>query len=232
MKVVFTFIFLMFAILNTNAQPTKTFTNKDTYSWMFGLSWVLTDDDGSSFNPFLVQNMHSHLFPTQVTVDKYFYNSWSGEAVLAYSVYNPGKITNEQEEISGSMFSMDFHSKYSFYKLLNRGAIDPFAIGGIGLSMRNNNDELAQPVSLTLNIGGGINFWVSNYIGIQIRSTAKIGVIDFFKKSDYMQHSLGIVARFESLEPGDNEFNKSKYKISKKRKKIKHIKKKKKKDDS
>ena len=47
-----------------------------------------------------------------------------------------------------------------------------------------------------------------------------------------MQHSIGVVARFESLKGEDNEFNKSKYKISKKRKKIKHIKKKKKKDDS
>ena len=232
MKVSITSLLFMCLVTNIQAQPTKSITNKESYSWMFGLSWAMTDDDGEAFNPFLVQNLHTHFFPTQVTVDKYIYNGWSGEAVLAYSVYNPGKITNEQEDISGSMFSMDFHSKYSFYKLLNRGAIDPFAIGGIGLSMRNNNDELARPVSLTLNIGGGINFWVSNYIGIQVRSTAKIGVIDFFKNSDYLQHSIGLVARFESLKSEDNEFNKSKYKISKKRKKIKHIKKKKKKDDS
>ena len=57
-------------------------------------------------------------------------------------------------------------------------------------------------------------------------------MIDFFKSSDYMQHSIGIVARFESLKAPDNQFNKSKYKISKKRKKIKHTKKKKKRDDS
>ena len=130
------------------------------------------------------------------------------------------------------MFSMDFHSKYSLYKLLNQGAIDPFFVGGIGLSTRSFQNENIRPVSLTLNIGGGINFWISNYIGIQIRSTAKVGVIDFFKKSDYIQHSVGLVARFDSLKGEDNEFNKSKYKISKKRKKIKHIKKKKKKDDS
>ena len=232
MKSILSIAVSFFFVACLYAQPTKTITNKDSYSWMFGASWVLTDDDGEAFNPFLVQNLHSHFYPSKVTVDKYIYNGWSAETVLAYSVYNPEKITNEQEGISGSMFSMDFHSKYSFYKLLNSGPVDPFAIGGIGLSMRNNNDDLARPVSLTLNLGIGINLWISKHIGIQLCSTAKVGVIDFFKSSDYMQHSLGIVARFETLKSEDNEFNKSKYKISKKRKKIKHIKKKKKKDDS
>jgi hypothetical protein len=232
MKSILTITISFFFVTCLYAQPTKTISNKDSYNWMFGLSWVMTDDDGEAFNPFLVQNLHTHFFPTQITVDKYFYNSWSGESILAYSIYNPQKVTNGETGIEGSMFSMDFHSKYSLYKLLNRGAIDPFFVGGIGISSRSYQNENIRPVSLTLNIGGGINFWVSNYIGIQIRSTAKIGVIDFFKKSDYMQHSLGIVARFETLKSEDNEFNKSKYKISKKRKKIKHIKKKKKKDDS
>ena len=86
-------------------------------------------------------------------------------------------------------------------------------------------------MSPTLNIGLGLNFWITQNIGIQLNSTAKIGMIDFFKSSDYMQHSIGIVARFESLKAPDNQFNKSKYKISKKRKKIKYSKKKKKKRD-
>jgi len=232
MKSILTITVSFFFVACLYAQPTKTITNKDSYGWMFGASWVLTDDDGEAFNPFLVQNLHSHFYPSQVFVDKYIYNGWSAECVLAYSAYNPDKITNGREGISGSMFSMDFHSKYSFYKLLNRGSIDPFAIGGIGLSMRNNNDEEAKPVSPTLNLGLGINFWISKYIGIQLRSTAKVGVIDFFKSSDYMQHSIGIVARFEDLKSEDNDFTKSRYKIDKKRKKIKHVKKKKKKDDS
>ena len=232
MKLVFSFVVFVFGFLNVHAQPTKSVTNKDSYNWLFGLSWVMTDDDGQAFNPFLVQNLHTHFFPSQVTVDKYFYNGWSGEAALTYSVYNPQKTTNGETDIEGSMFSMDFHSKYSLYKLLKHGAIDPFFIGGLGISTRSYQNDNIRPVSLTLNIGGGINFWISNYIGIQLRSTAKVGVIDFFKKSDYMQHSIGVVARFETLKGENNEFSKSKYKISNKRKKIKHMKKKKKRDDS
>jgi hypothetical protein len=232
MKVVFIFLFLLFAYFNTQAQPTKSITNKDSYSWMFGLSWVLTDDDGQAYNPFLFENLHTHLFPSKITVDKYIYNGWSTEAALTYSLYNPEKMTNDQTGLSGSLFSMDFHGKYSFYKLLNSGFIDPYVVSGLGVSARNNNDENARALSPTLNAGFGFNFWITQNIGIQLNSIAKIGMLDFFKSSDYLQHSVGIVARFESLKVSDNEFKKSKYKISKKRKKIKSLKKKKKRDDS
>ena len=67
-----------------------------------------------------------------------------------------------------------------------------------------------------------MNFWVTKQIGLQLRSTAKIGLTDFLKSSDYMQHSVGVVLRFEQFEKADNSFNKSKYKVSKKRKKIKY----------
>lgn len=234
MKVVFTFVISMFVYTNVKAQPTKFITNKDSYSWMFGLSWVLTDDDGDAYNPFSVQNLHTHLFPSKITLDKYIYNGFSTEALIAYSKYNPEKITNTQLGISGSLFSIDFHGKYSFYKLLNSGILDPYIVTGLGVSVRNNEDTKAQALSPTLNLGLGLNFWITQNIGIQLNSTAKIGMIDFFESSDYMQHSVGIVGRFESLKGSDNSFSKSKYKISKRRKKIKTYKKKKKKkrDDS
>ena len=189
---------------------------------MFGASWILTDDDGESFNPFLVENLHGHLFPTQLIIDKYIYNGWSAECALTYSKYNPEKITNGSTDISGSMFSMDFNGKYSLYKLLNSGVIDPYMISGLGISLRNNNDTIARALSPTFNFGLGLNFWFTKQIGLQLRSTAKIGLTDFLKSSDYMQHSVGLVLRVEQFEKADNSFNKSKYKVSKKRKKIKY----------
>ncbi len=189
---------------------------------MFGASWILTDDDGESFNPFLVENLHGHLFPTQLIIDKYIYNGWSAECALTYSKYNPEKITNGSTDISGSMFSMDFNGKYSLYKLLNSGVIDPYMISGLGISLRNNNDTIARALSPTFNFGLGLNFWFTKQIGLQLRSTAKIGLTDFLKSSDYIQHSVGLVLRVEQFEKADNSFNKSRYKVSKKRKKIKY----------
>jgi hypothetical protein len=208
--------------VTVSAQPEKSISNKDTYSWMFGTSWILTDDDGESFNPFLFENLHSHLFPTQLNIDKFIYNGWSAECVLTYSKYNQEKVTNGSTGISGSMFSMDFHGKYSLYKLLNAGVIDPYVVSGLGLSLRNNNDTSARSLSPTFNFGLGLNFWITKQIGIQMRSTAKIGLTDFLKSSDYMQHSIGVVLRFEQLDKANKSFNKSKYKVSKKRKKIKY----------
>ena len=83
-------------VISISAQPEKAISNKDTYNWMFGASWILTDDDGESFNPFLVENLHGHLFPTQLIIDKYIYNGWSAECALTYSKYNPEKITNSK----------------------------------------------------------------------------------------------------------------------------------------
>ncbi len=217
---------------NLFAQPEKAISNKDTYNWMFGASWTLTDDDGESLNPFLFGNFHSHLFPAQLTIDKYIYNSWSTECVMTYSKYNPEKITNGSNGISGSLFSMDFNGKYSLYKLLKKGVMDPYVISGLGVSLRNNNDTLVRALSPTFNFGVGLNFWITSQIGLQLRSTAKIGLTDFFKSSDYIQHSFGVVLRFEKLEKADNSFSKSKYKVSRKRKKIKYGGKKKGKKDT
>ena len=199
MKVVFTYFFLMFAFLNVQAQPTELITNKGRYNWVFGLSWVLTDDDGEASNPFLVENLHTHFYPSKITVEKYIDNGWSTEAVLTYSSYNDEKITNDQENISGSLSSIDFHWKYLFYKLLNSGDIDPYIASGIGISARNNNDENVQWLTSNLNIGLALNFWIPQNIGIQLNSTAKIGMKDLKKGSGYMQHSIGVVVRFKSL---------------------------------
>ena len=47
-----------------------------------------------------------------------------------------------------------------------------------------------------------------------------------------MQHGLGMVIRIEEFEKSDNSFSKSRYKVSKKRKKIKYGGKKKGKKDT
>lgn len=219
----FSALFLSLMLLTVAfAQPEKSITNKDTYSWMFGTSWVLTDDDGYPYNPFLIENLHSHFFPSQLSIDKYIYNGWSIECALTYSKYNPEKTTNSSSGITGSMFSMDFNGKYSLYKILNSGVIDPCVVSGLGLSLRNNNDPSARALSPTVNFGMGLNFWITKQIGIQLKSIIKIGLTDLFKSSDYMQHNLGLVLRFEDLQKAANSFTKSKYKISKKRNKINH----------
>jgi hypothetical protein len=62
---------------------------------------------------------------------------------------------------------------------------------------------------------------MSSKLGLQAQGTLKLGLTDFLKSSDYMQYSVGLTYRIEQTDGYKSDFNKSKYKISKHRTKIK-----------
>jgi hypothetical protein len=204
------------------AQPSKIINNKDSYNIMFGASWVMLDDDGLGANPFNFGQYHSLLFPTRVFFDKYIYQGWSVEGAGAFTKYNPEKLVNDSLNITGSLFSIDANIKYSAYKLLGSGAIDPYVGLGAGVTFRSlDARNTAKTFSPTINVSLGLNLWVSNNLGFQVQTAAKLGLTDFFKTSDYFQHTAGIVIRIEKGDGSKSDFGKSKYSIKKKHGKIK-----------
>ena len=215
---------LLFLVLNmiSIAQPNKIITNKDNYNWMFGASWMMLDDDGAETNPFNFSQYHSAPYPSRFFVDKYLYNGWSVEGSICFQSYDSTKYVNDSLRINGSLFGFDVHSKYSFYKLLGRSWVDPYVLVGGGVTNRQLEDRnTAKAMSISANIGGGINFWVSNNIGIQLQSVAKFSLNDFMGPSNYMAHTAGVVIRLEKSNGEGNDFAKSKYKVKKSRSKIK-----------
>lgn len=215
---------LLFLVLNmiSIAQPNKIITNKDNYNWMFGASWMMLDDDGAETNPFNFSQYHSAPYPSRFFVDKYLYNGWSVEGSICFQSYDSTKYVNDSLRINGSLFGIDVHSKYSFYKLLGRSWVDPYVLVGGGVTNRQLEDRnTAKAMSISANIGGGINFWVSNNIGIQLQSVAKFSLNDFMGPSNYMAHTAGVVIRLEKSNGEGNDFAKSKYKVKKSRSKIK-----------
>lgn len=204
------------------AQPNKMITNKDNYNWMFGASWMMLDDDGAETNPFNFSEYHSAVYPSRFFADKYIYNGWSVEGSLCFQKYDNGKLVNDSIGIDGSLFAFDVHSKYSFYKLLGSSWIDPYLFAGGGITSRQSDERnTAKTMSINANIGGGLNFWVSNNIGIQLQSVAKFSLNDFMGPSNYMAHTAGVVVRLEKSNGEGNEFAKSRYKVKKSRSKIK-----------
>ncbi len=204
------------------AQPSKIINNKDSYNIMFGTSWVMLDDDGLGVNPFNFGQFHSLLFPTRVFFDKYIYQGWSVEGAGAFSKYDPEKLVNDSLGINGSLFSFDANIKYSAYKLLGSGVIDPYIGLGLGATVRSlDTRNTAKAFSPTANVTLGINLWVSNNFGFQLQSAGKFGLTDFFKTSDYFQHTAGIVIRIEKADGSKSDFGKSKYNVKKKHGKIK-----------
>lgn len=204
------------------AQPTKKITNRDNYAWQFGASWMLTDDDGYEINPLSSSKFQSTPFPTRLFADKYIYNGWSAEGALGFQKYDPTKVVNDSLGITGSMISTDLALKYSFYKQLGRGMVDPYLGAGIGLTLRTSDERnTANPVSPTCNFSLGCTFWMSSQLGLQAQGTLKLGLPDFLKSSDYMQYSLGLTYRIEKTDGYKSDFEKSKFKISRHRTRIK-----------
>lgn len=204
------------------AQPIKTLTNANTYAWMFGISYTALDDDGNSAAFYDPSNWHTNVFPSRIFADKYIYKGWSTELALSFNQYNPKKAVNLQMGKTGFFLATDANIKYSLNKLLGEGAIDPYVTTGLGLSIRNCDDSLVANVTPTLNLGVGVNFWLSNSVGIQLQSSGKIGLTsDLFGYADYMQHSIGVVVRIEEAGPPTTEFGKKRYHFNKGRTKLK-----------
>ena len=215
----FLFIFL-FGL--SFAQPTKKITNRDNYAWQFGASWLLTDDDGYELNPFSSSSLQSAPYPTRIFVDKYIYNGWSADGAIGFQKYDPSKMVNDSMGITGSMISTDFALKYSFYKQLGRGIVDPYIGSGLGLTLRTSDKRnTAKTISPTCNFTVGCTFWMSSKLGLQAQGTLKLGLTDLFQSSDYMQYSIGLTYRIEKTDGYISDFDKSKYKISHHRTRIK-----------
>jgi hypothetical protein len=217
----YTFIFLLLSNI-VLAQPNKSITNKDNYNWMFGVSWMMLDDDGVETSPFNFSQYHSSVYPTRIFLDKYIYNGWSMEGSISFQNYDSTKYVNDSLRVNGNLFGFDVHSKYSFYKFLGKSWVDPYVFAGGGITSRQlDNQNTAKAMSVNANIGAGINLWVSYNIGIQLQSIAKFSLNDFMGPSNYMAHSAGLVIRLAKSNGEGNQFAKSKYKINKSRTKIK-----------
>lgn len=204
-------------------QAYKTVNNANPYKVMFGLGWNVWDNDGNPGDIAALDQMHAEVFPSRLMVDYYFYKGWSAELALGFVRYKGLRMVNDQANVKGFSFSTDANLKYSFYSLLGKGLLDPYLIMGAGGTMHRCNDTLAPSFFTNLNLGAGINFWFNNAFGIQLQSTGKIGLTsDFFGKADYLQHSIGVVVRLETVRgSNEGEFEKEKLKLNTKKKRIK-----------
>jgi hypothetical protein len=218
------FFSLLFVLIQATAfaQPDKMITNRDNYFWQFGLAWTTTDDDGKELNPMPFDQLHGLPFPSRLYVDRYIYNGWSTEAVLGAQTYKPERKVNDSIGVNGFIGYFDAALKYSFYKQLGRGAIDPYLGAGLGFSLRSADPKQSAPLlSPTINLSAGCTFWLSKQIGLQAQGVYKFGLVDIFGSSSYTQYSLGFVYRIEKTDGYKSDFHKPKYKLPRKPSRIK-----------
>jgi hypothetical protein len=189
---------LIFFALNAVAQPYKTVKPYKPYKWMFGLHWSAIEDDGNTFGGIfdVMGSWNIRPFPTSLTVDRYFVYGWSAELALNYGQYNGNRLVNGVQDVSGINLSSDLHAKYSLYNLYAPSArwIDPYIVVGPGFTYRTGT---ADPYVMTANVGGGVNLWFVDWMGMRLAGLAKIGAVPVFFNSsnNYLQFNAGIVFR-------------------------------------
>lgn len=192
------FLVLILVTVQAQAQPYKTVKPFKPYKWMFGLHWSALEDDGNKFSGMFDVNQSWNIqpFPTMLTIDRYFVYGWSAEMSMAYGQYKGNRLVNDSLNVTGINLSVDLNAKYSFYNLYAPNArwIDPYLIAGVGFTYRTGTGDPYVP---TVNIGGGLNFWFVNWMGIRLSSTAKFGVFPGFwdTPNNYLQYNAGIVFR-------------------------------------
>ncbi len=184
-------------VSNSLAQPSSINRKKNPYSWMFGLSWNVVDDDGQAFsNLFDVKGSWNYLpYPTRISIDKYLKKGWSLEGMVAYNKYTSSKLINDTTGLSGIFVSGDFHVKYSFYRFFAPTKwFDPYLSAGIGVTYRQ---VMSSAITPTCNIALGANFWFSKSWGLQVQTMGKLGLVSdiYTSKTDYLQHTVGVVYR-------------------------------------
>ncbi len=209
----------------TYAQPYKTIKTYKPYKWMLGISWSAIDDDGRQFEGlFDYANWNYMVYPSKLSLDRYFKYGWSMEIAATYEQYKPGLLVNDSTNAYGTFFAFDVNGKYSFYQKYapRMRWLDPYFTFGVGYTYRDCANT-AKHVP-TVNLGFGINFWIVKSIGIRLHSNAKIGVYPGFwtTHTNYLQHSAGLVFRWgEGKKSSNGDFGRKKNKWTHKKPKYK-----------
>jgi hypothetical protein len=196
----------------------KNFKKIKPYAWMVGVHWNIIDDNGDRYGSlFDVQNAWNILpYPTALNIDYYFMKGFSAEVLFSYNRYDSAKVINGVTGITGGVITADFNAKYSIGFLMEQQVFDPFIYLGLGYTNRAGLDDFRNMFGM--NIGAGFNIMVWRGLGLQWRTTGKIGILpDFYTvEGDYLQHHFGLIYKIPDMSGNSNPFAKPKYGWTKK----------------
>lgn len=181
------------------------------YKFMLGLHLNVIDDDGTRADGLFDVDSTWNVkpFPTALSFDYYFRLGMSAEAIVSYNHYDSHKKINGDTNRVGHVLTFDLNGRYSFGYLMEQQVFDPFAIIGLGYTGR----EAVWPQNMfSMNMGWGFNIIFFQGLGIQYKSSIKMGILPKFNdiEFDYLQHHFGLVYQFPE-ESSRNNFLKSKH---------------------
>ncbi|HLV42718.1 MAG TPA: hypothetical protein VKY37_10590 [Brumimicrobium sp.] len=210
---------VVFTVFIANAQK-----EPKPYTFMVGLSWNAIDDDGDPYRNLVRFTPRWNMLPapTSASVDYYLKDGMSVEALININRYKGSNIVNGFNNQSGLVFNTDINFKYSFGSLMRQPYFDPFIFIGASYTMRpiNSIKNMVSP-----NIGVGFNVMITEQIGIQLRTAAKIAVypVVYAHESNYLHHHAGVIYKF-GTQNNSNHFDKKRYMWTNKKYKFRKVK--------
>jgi hypothetical protein len=178
----------------------------------------INDSFTTNYNPFSSLAWAKH--PSKITAERIVLYNLSVEGSLSYNKYDAGTIVDGIAiENDRRYYAVDGHLKYNLsdlsYNLIKLNEhIEPYIMGGLGAALYKDDYDFSDK-KLTINIGGGVNFWFytgSDYnfdrrnaykrlgINLQVLGKAKIydpGVVNNVSLTgNHIQYSVGMIYRF------------------------------------
>jgi hypothetical protein len=182
--------------------------------WIFGIGWNAVDDNSNAFKKLfdIRKSWNLRPYPSQLSVDRTNGGLLSYGAVFNFNQYRAGKLVYGKP-LGGTFlfFSLDLNVKYHFGPLLrlpDRFDIY-FPVGG-GYTLRFAPPYISTG---TFNVGLGGNYWILDWLGINLQSMAKFGMRSpiFKTASNYLQHSAGLVFNLTAFKKTKHPFVKPRY---------------------
>jgi OmpA-OmpF porin, OOP family len=199
-KIIFSLILL--GAIAVNAQDKNN-------PWAIGIGVNAVDfypthntEYGGWFDEYFNAGDHYNILPTvsKISVGKYLEDGFTLEAVGTLNKISKMGDNNVSDLM---YFGLDGALKFDLNNIIGETSwFDPYVLVGGGYTWL---DKLGAG---TVNAGGGINFWFTDNIGLNVESKYK-HVFDNVNILQHFQHSVGIVVKFGGTDTdGDDIYDK------------------------
>ncbi len=169
--------------------------NNGENPWILGVGINLINDSLEDIqNLYDIQGTYHYHVPVSISIEKRFKYDFGIEGRINFNTQLTGKIVNAQvleEDIN--LIAIDTHLKYYITnRWLNprRAIYEGYITAGPGVTLYNSSE------SISLNVGAGINWFMSEQVRINTQAIAKKGVTG--SKNGYLQLNIGLIFRLEN----------------------------------
>lgn len=179
---------------------------QENSQWILGFGVNALNNSGDvTKNLTKADNWTFAKIPFYLSAELIFDGQFSLASILSLNYFTDGKFMNGEKIIGedqggndAGYMAFDMNVKYSFSKLLNSNAFEPYAFIGAGVShfgdykTQENPTELIEDISIfTFNAGFGMNYWFSSTWGVNLNATGKWGVAT--ASTNHLQSSIGVL---------------------------------------